>query len=270
MVFFKKRHKGVTVLSIDCEEYGDKSAPVIVFLHGGGVSGWMWDKQVAYFSNYHCIVPNIKINGNGKPFSISGYAEDLISFLKGKVNERKITLVGFSLGAQIVIEILSLAPNLIKKAIINSALVKPMPITKLLIGPTIKLTSWLPKNKRFSKLQAKELYIGEGYFEQYYKETKKMKSKSIVKMLHENLSYSLPSKFCHSKGKILATVGEKEKQIMKESLYRILESNPCTKGVIIPHIGHGFPFAFPQLFNQTVEAWILDRPLPGELKIINE
>ncbi|MBT2757679.1 alpha/beta hydrolase [Mesobacillus foraminis] len=255
---------------MDYREYGKENAPIIVFLHGGGVSGWMWDNQVAYFSDYHCIVPNISIGSSENTFSIRGYAEKLIGFLQEKGKGRSITIVGFSLGAQISLEILSIDSALIDKAIINSALVKPMPVTRLLIGPTIKLTSWLSKQKGFARLQAKELYIGKEYFDTYYEETKNMKTKSIIDMLHENLSYSLPSKFCHSKGKILATVGEKEKQIMKESLNRILESNPCTKGVIIPHIGHGFPFAFPQLFNQTVEAWILDRPLPGELKIINE
>jgi pimeloyl-ACP methyl ester carboxylesterase len=270
MVLFVKRPKGVTVLSVDYKEYGEENTSIIVFLHGGGVSGWMWDKQIDYFSSYHCIVPNIPISASDESFSIRRYAEKLIDILMKKANGRRIALVGFSLGAQIVIEIMSLAPALIHKAVITSALVKPMPLTKLFIGPTIKLTSWLSKKKSFARLQAKELYIGEEYFDRYYEETKKMKSKSIINMLHENLSYQVPDDFSRSGGEILVTVGEKEKRIMKESFFSILDRHPRVKGAVILHTGHGFPFACPQLFNQTVEAWIHDRTLPGELKIINE
>lgn len=39
------------------KEYGAEHSKMIVFIHGGGVSGWMWDQQVAYFSQrYHCMI----------------------------------------------------------------------------------------------------------------------------------------------------------------------------------------------------------------------
>ena len=45
------------------KEYGDKNASLMLFLHGGGVSGWMWDKQIQYFTHYHCIVPDLPEQG---------------------------------------------------------------------------------------------------------------------------------------------------------------------------------------------------------------
>lgn len=30
-------------------EHGDKQASLMVFLHGGGVSSWMGEKQIEYF-----------------------------------------------------------------------------------------------------------------------------------------------------------------------------------------------------------------------------
>ena len=41
------------------EERGDKAATTIVFVHGGGTSGWMWGKQLEYFKDYHCLVPDL-------------------------------------------------------------------------------------------------------------------------------------------------------------------------------------------------------------------
>ena len=68
---------------------------------------------------------------------------------------------------------------------------------------------------------------------------------------------------------IFVTVGEKEKQIIKKSLTKILESNSDAKGVVIPNVGHGFSFAYPHLFNQTIEAWINGRDLPKELSVLD-
>ncbi|MGE7692667.1 alpha/beta fold hydrolase [Lysinibacillus sp. NPDC094177] len=41
------------------KEYGDLHKPLILLIHRGGVGGWMWDKQVQYFSNYHGVVPEL-------------------------------------------------------------------------------------------------------------------------------------------------------------------------------------------------------------------
>ncbi len=49
---------------IQYTECGDTSGPLIVFIHGGGVSGWMWKKQLEYFTNYHCLVPDLPGHGN--------------------------------------------------------------------------------------------------------------------------------------------------------------------------------------------------------------
>lgn len=37
------------------KEFGDSSSPLMVFIHGGGVSGWMWDKQIKHFTNFPAL-----------------------------------------------------------------------------------------------------------------------------------------------------------------------------------------------------------------------
>ena len=46
------------------QEIGSKNAPSIVFLHGGGMSSWIWKKQIEHFKDYHCLVPDLP--GHGK------------------------------------------------------------------------------------------------------------------------------------------------------------------------------------------------------------
>lgn len=42
---------------------GPSDAPVIVFLPGGGMSGWSWLPQVKRLPDYRCIVPDLPGHG---------------------------------------------------------------------------------------------------------------------------------------------------------------------------------------------------------------
>ena len=241
------------------KEYGDKEGPLLLFIHGGGVGGWMWDKQVAYFMEYHCLVPTLQGHGERSvesSFTVKSNAQEIIELIEEHKRGRDVHLIGFSIGAQIALEILSLAPTLVQSAIINSALVLPMKMTSRFIAPSIKLTSFLIKNRAFSRIQAKELYIDEHYFEQYYEDSVNMRIDTLIAVLKENMAYDLPANIAESTARILVTVGDKEKGMMKKSALKIAESHPNCSSIIISQVGHGFSFAQPERFNQLVEEWL--------------
>ncbi|UHA75265.1 alpha/beta fold hydrolase [Paenibacillus sp. 481] len=254
------------------QEYGDTSAPfLMLFLHGGGVSSWMWDKQVQYFTHYHCIVPDLPEHGKSNSeikFSIQGSAAELIKLVEEKARGKQVVLIGFSLGSQVIIQMLSMKPDIIDFAIINSALVRPISYAKNLIKSTVRLSFPLIKNRWFSKLQAKTLYLSADHFEKYYEENCNIKPDTLIRVLEENMSFKIPNDFRKTNGKILVTVGEKEKAVMKKSAKDIVATSPNCIGVIIPEIGHGFPLAMPDFFNQMVATWIHEGGLPEECKMI--
>ena len=257
-------------MAIHIQEYGDRDGDcLLVFLHGGGVSGWMWEKQVAAFAGYHCLVPDLPGHGlsrEGQEFTIRSSAEELLSVIEERAKGRKIVVTGFSLGAQVLVQMLGLRPELIDYAIINSALVRPIPSASRLIGPAVRLSFPLIKYRWFEKLQAKALYLGEEYLEQYVEESRQMELKTLIRVLEENMSFRIPAGFSEAAGKILVTVGEREKSVMKQSARELVAANPRSRGVEIPRMGHGLSLAKPELFNKLVEAWIQGWELPGECR----
>jgi pimeloyl-ACP methyl ester carboxylesterase len=261
----------VNELNLSYREYGDKNAPLMVFLHGGGVSSWMWDKQIQYFSKYHCLTVDLPEQGaskNTENFSIQLSAEKVNELIEKIADGKKVIVIGFSLGAQVTIQMLSINPSLIHYAFINSALVRPNSFIKKLIKPSIKLFFPLVKMKSFSKLQAKTLYIDEAYLETYYMESSQIKSDTLTRIVEENMSFEIPSGFTKAVGKILVTVGEKEKAIMKKSAIDIVSSNSNCTGVMIPNVGHGISLINPTFFNQMIEKWLQEDSLPEEVVAI--
>ena len=148
---------------------------------------------------------------------------------------------------------LSMKPNLIDYAMVNSALVRPLSFAKLLVKPSVRLTYPLIKNKTFSKAQAKVLYINQDHFEKYYQENLQMKSDILIRILEENMSFEIPEHFHKASSKILVTVGEKEKTVMRKSAMDLIKSNPNCQGIIISDIGHGVSLAKPHFFNSMIE-----------------
>lgn len=253
------------------QEYGDHSAPLMLFLHGGGVSGWMWNKQIAYFSHYHCIVPDLPEHGLKRhivPFSIGGSAEEIIRLIEEKAKEKPVIVIGFSLGSQVLIQLLSMRPDLVDFAVINSALVRPLRSMKMWIRPMVKWSAPLARYRWFAKQQAKTLYVSDDEFETYFAESRHMKPDALVRVMEENLMFNIPPDFAKATGKLLVTVGEKEKSMMKKSASDLVGANANSVGVILPGIGHGAPLAVPDMFNALIETWICeDRIISGVVPI---
>jgi pimeloyl-ACP methyl ester carboxylesterase len=87
--------------------------------------------------------------------------------------------------------------------------------------------------------------------------------------MNENMSFKIPNGFESARIKILVTVGEKERKIMKNSMAEIIRSNPNCKGVIISKVGHGFSLAIPTLFNNMLGNWIERHATVNKVNEIN-
>lgn len=246
--------------------------PVMIFLHGGGVSSWMWQEQIETFKEgYECYTPDLIGHGtraNEHSFSMQENTLEVISWIRQHAHGRTVILIGFSLGAQVAVDVLSREPDIVDIAVINSALVMPLPWLYLMVRPLLPLTYPLLKKDWFIQLQAEKMGLPNGVLNHYATDSKHLQKKTLLSMFQENLHYKLPDTFQQAKARILVTVGEKEKGIMKRSAKKITNAHPQATGVVVPAIGHTFTFEKKELFIDMIQCFIEERTLPAELKEI--
>lgn len=243
------------------EESGNPQGDIILFIHGGGVGGWMWDKQVEYFKDYYCLVPDLPSHGKSKDqlkFSIGECADELIALIEEKKNERKVFLMGFSIGAQIAIDLISKRFSMIDKAIIVSPLVRPMKFTRILIKYSVPMVMGLLKNRWFQKIQARYLYIDDEYFEEYFSGVQSMTSEELIQIYEENMSYGIPEYFSNASTKMLVLAGEKETKSVIKSAMDLEACNKNVEVIKIPKVGHGYSLLRPGEFNKLSSQWLKD------------
>ena len=201
------------------KEYGKSNKDIIMLLHGGGLSWWNYEEVSEILkSNYHVILPILDgHSGSDRDFtSIENNANEIIEYIDNNYNGNVKLIGGLSLGAQILLDILSKRDNICEYAIIESALVFPMKMTNRFIESSINMSYGLINKKWFSKLQFKSLKIKEELFDKYYIDSSNITKNNMISFLKANSNYHLKN-IKTNKSKSIVVVGSKERPIMIKS-----------------------------------------------------
>ncbi len=180
------------------KETGSKNAETIIFLHAGAMAGWMWDEQLKAFSDYHCIVPDLPEHGQSnevKPFTIKNTAEIIMEIINKRTLNGKANLVGISLGAQIIVQILSNAPQLVNRAFISGTLISTIPNSETLLNlldHTINEYANVKDNDFFIKANMRTYNMPKDFLKKFKESTLLLKRDSLERILTENMLFKLP------------------------------------------------------------------------------
>lgn len=251
------------------KETGKENKESVVFIHGGGLSGWMWDKQLGGFTDYHCLVPDLPEHGKNRdvvPFTMETAAEQIIELIKDRAHNKKAHIIGISLGGQLVIQILGMAPEIVGHAVISGTVVrkywgnttlKLMPLMDRITMPLGKIDFLLKKMMKNGKIPLE-------YFENYKKDINLNTYSCYKNIRNENHAFRIPEGLCEVKNPVLIAMGETEMKLVHESaedLNRCLQNSQIFKA---PGLYHCWNLESPYLFNKTVRAWLNNKKLPQE------
>ncbi len=251
-------------MSLFFKEFGSGNAQTIVLLHGGGGAGWMWQPQIEQLMDYHLLVPDLPEHGQSRalqPFTFVDAAAQVAELIRTKAHGGRAHLVGLSLGAQTIVQLLSQSPEVIDHAVISGALVRAIPgigLTRLMTQMywPFKDAAWL------IRANMKSLGIPDKYFAEFAADTKAMTLDSFVRVTTANALFRIPPNLDRVSVPTLFLVGQKELKLMHDSLRDLLKAMPSAQGCVVANAIHNWSMQLPDLFTQTVRAWITDRDLP--------
>jgi pimeloyl-ACP methyl ester carboxylesterase len=269
-------------MSIFIQESGPLTASTIVFLHGGGGAGWMWQPQVEALSDYHCLVPDLPEQGQSvdeKPFTIQGSAERIAELIRTRAHGGKAHVVGLSEGAQITVALLALAPELVERAMVSSALVRPIPGARLMTPELIALSfRWsVPPFKNIEWWVRLNMKYAAGVPDKYYPQFSQtfceLTESGFTNLMVENQRFRLPQGLERVKVPTLVVVGKREYAAMRQSAHDLANAIPGAQAFEVNHTRkmslaeeHNWNLSAPDLFTQTIRSWINDQPLPSALQ----
>ncbi|MHC1684844.1 MAG: alpha/beta fold hydrolase [Clostridiaceae bacterium] len=264
------------------EALGSQNTRSIVFLHGGGIAGWMWRYQVEYFkTKYHCLVPDLPEQGQSAgvgPFSVEGAADLIADFIRVNAHGGKAHVVGLSEGAVVLVALLSRHPEVVDHAVCSSAILRELPGNWMYTPALFKWSyRWFmapfKNNDWWIRLN---MHGAAGVSDEFYPEFKRSfqttTESGFANLMVNAIHYRLPTGLAKANLPVLVALGKLEYKQMRQSGQDLLAALPNAQGVMVS-LGkgsslakeHNWAMTAPQLFNQTVAAWIEDRALPEEL-----
>lgn len=262
-------------MNLFVKETGQENPETIIFLHGGGMAGWIWKEQVKSFPDYHCLIPDLPEHGQSaeaKPFTIESAAEMVVDLILTRARNGKAHLVGLSLGAQIIVQILATHPEVVDHALISGTLVRGIPhqdaLLKLL-DYTFKVYEPVKDTDFFIKANMRTYNISKSYFDEFKGSTFQIKADSLDRILHENLFFKLPSGLEKANVPVLVMMGEKDYKVIKESARDLVKVLPYSSAYVVPKLGHVWNIESPTLFNHVLRDFITGKSLPRVLEVLS-
>jgi len=247
------------------KEVGVENSQTIIFIHSGTLANWMYNEQIKVFKDYHCLIPDLPEHGQSigvKPFTIKNSAEKIINIIENKAHNGKAHLVGISLGAQIILQILSIKPNIVEDAFISGTLTRTIPETEKfleLLNYTTRTYIPVMGTDFFIKANMRSYNMPKHLFDNFKKSTQIINPDALERILKENMLFKLSDDLKKVKTPVLVMAGEKDYKIIHESSYNLIKTLKNSQGYIAPKVGHLWNLESPNFFNKILKYWINNR-----------
>lgn len=253
-------------MSLFVRESGPATAPTIVFLHGGGLSGQQWLPQIERLSEYHCLAPDLPEQGQSHavgPLTLQGATAHVCNLITTRAHNGRAHVVASSFGGTIALNLLNVAPELITTVLTSGGAAGLGRVLGAISNAGANIYRVVPLNTLI-RLSYRQFAIPPQYHTLFRNDIARTANADFTrKITQAMIDLRLP---LHATAPVLAVVGERESWAAKQAARTIARRLPNARGVLVPGVGHIWNWQAPDLFAALVRAWITNTPLPAALR----
>ena len=233
------------------EEYGMENSKTLVMLHGAHFVH-SFGRQYSLSKMYHIIVPHIMGFGDNtdKIFQTDECIKELANYIK--TFNKKVILVGFSLGAQLAFRLVSEYEELFESAIIVSPwLIKEEPLLSRIAELNVKQLKQL-KNKFICGFTGMINGLPPKQCKEFISQMQNVKEETVHNIVYNGITIESVPQFANITIPVIALAGEKEQQEVHDSIRKMSEINANCRFEIWDKAGHNIPPLFAKKFNELI------------------
>lgn len=240
--------------------------PTVVFIHGAGISSWMWRSQITGLSGFRALAIDLPGHGTAKtPWtSVSDAAAAVARTIRRRVPSGKAHVVGLSLGGVVAIQLLAQDPDTVDRMLVSGTLAAGLPGAGFLAGLTalsLPLGKWRP----MIRLSARMLKIPEEDSRDFSADVGRLEPGPLRRMILDVAAFRPPAALAHCHHQVLVVAGGKEHPKIRQSVRILAASMPNGRGGLIPEGIHTWNWQLPDRFNELVSAWLHHGAVPDFL-----
>lgn len=234
--------------------YGLPGGRPLLLLHGGGVAGWMWRPLIDQLGNrFRVMVPELPGHDVDSQESYRSHAESVARLALLLKAHAPVTVVGFSLGAQLAVLLAAEHPDRVERVVVVSAQAIPTrwPAATLRM---LTVAAPLARYEWFARLQAKELFVPEALMPDYIRTSRHISLETLVNAVGENIRFTVPDKWATFPGEAMVLAGSRERAVMRASAWQLHEALPGSAFSLVSGCAHGIPLQRPDLLAKMLDG----------------
>jgi pimeloyl-ACP methyl ester carboxylesterase len=241
---------------------GDPTAPTVVFLHGLGVTSWMWDEQVERLSDrFHCVTVDLPGQGRNhdRPWESLEACADAIA-----EQVRPAHVVGLSLGGYVALALLVRHPDLVRSAVVSGVTPTPL-LPPWLRGVAARAITPVLRSRLVARGMGRAMGLTAEERAVYAADARRLAPATVRAVYRDVLDHRLPAGTDAVGERLLAVAGDGDVRSIRDGLADLAAAGATT--AVVPRAGHAWVAQHPDLFARMTADWITDRSLTPELAL---
>lgn len=234
------------------KEFGDPKNPTILLLPGAGMAQTFYC-QYPYADRFHLVEVHLLGTGEeaGKLWNLRGNIDGVLEIMD-KIGKEKVSIAGFSMGAQLAVALLCEAEERIDRAIIVSAWLLKDPKKTKRVCRLQKLFYYLENSPWMVKKVTEDMHMDPQTAADYIRQSKQNRKDNYEAYSYDGVDIEKYPQFANVSVPMLALVGEKEnRDVMVASTLKLGEMNPNCKAEVWKGHAHDIPYKNPEEFNKV-------------------
>ena len=239
--------------------------PDILFLHGGHFDGTMWSEVAAALAGARCHAPDLPGHGprRAETFTtLEAAADDVADRVRGP--RAPDLVVGLSLGGYVALTLAARHPALVPRLLVSGVHAGSMPRRRAM---RLAMRAALPfmRIAAVRRLAARMMGAPDGRVIDAPDGSSRVTLATLRALAEAVIDFDGREALPRIAAPCLLLAGEREQAFVRRALPTIRDSMPDCEARIVRGQGHAWNLSAPDLFAETVRAWLTGAALPETL-----
>ncbi|HSP21255.1 MAG TPA: alpha/beta hydrolase [Planococcus sp. (in: firmicutes)] len=242
---------------IDYEESAFNGNESILFIHGIGASRWMWWQQEVAFPDYQVILADLPGHGKSVSTPWKGLADTTDLIAQHVIKNRRVHVVGISLGGHVALELAKRYPEKVLSLFISGITVKPMHFQFLLKLQSRLVQRGIQNERYLAKLAREHYHLPQDKIADFITNYQLLTPETYETIWKEIVKFRLDESYGDIAAPCLIAAGDKESHGILESVEIAPQFISTAVGKLIPGAQHDWPVQHAHQFNQMLREWLV-------------